>query len=99
MDLLAHNLPTLHGKLRDTIDALDWDKDYETSLEKTISGFIFRIDKTTDKEKWINYPVAIEVIRFKNGKVNVSAMRKMFNQEKKTMRTHFNNLIKSYADR
>ena len=99
MDLLAQHLPTLHNALRGVVDALGWEHDYETSLEKTISGFIFRIDKTTDKEKWVNYPVAIEVIKFKNGKVNVSAMKKAFTKEKKVMRAQFNNLITTYASR
>ena len=56
MDLLAQHVPTLHGKLRDTIDALGWDKDYETSLEKTPIGFLFHIDKTAMKSDFIRYP-------------------------------------------
>ena len=98
MDLLAHNIANLHGKLRETIDAIGWSKDYETSLEKTISGFIFRIDKTADKEKWVNYPVAIEVL-YKEGKIDIETMREVFDKEIRTMTAQFSNLIDSYETR
>ena len=97
MDLLAQHIGILHNKLTECIEKLGWDKDYETSLEKTPIGFLFHIDKTAMKSDFIRYPITIEKI-MKDGVLDKEAMLAEVKSKAEELTSELTNAINAYED-